>query len=73
MGGLNFPLLSDFWPHGQVAEQYGVLRSEGYSERAVFIIDKSGVVRYVDIHEISEAPNPQEVLQALEAISEIIE
>ncbi len=43
---LTFPLLSDFWPHGAVAQQYGVMREkDGISERAIFIIDKNGVVK----------------------------
>jgi peroxiredoxin len=42
---ITFPLLSDQWPHGAVAQQYGVLRQEGVSERALFFIDKDGVIR----------------------------
>jgi glutaredoxin len=57
LGGITYPLLADFWPHGAVAQAYGVLRSEGYSERAIFIIDKSGIIRYVDVHNIDEQPN----------------
>lgn len=67
LGGLNYPLLSDFWPHGAVATNYGVLRQEGIAERAVFVIDKSGVVQYVDIHNIAEVPDPKEVLKALDS------
>lgn len=68
LGGLDYPLLSDFWPHGQVCDAYGVLRNEGFAERAVFVIDKDGVVRYRDIHNIAEAPDPKEALQALDAL-----
>ncbi len=68
LGSLNYPLLSDFWPHGEVAEKYGVLRSEGYTERAVFIIDKNGVVQYIDVHNIAEVPDPNEVLKALDGM-----
>lgn len=58
LGGITtFPILSDFWPHGAVAERYGVLRPEGYTERAVFIIDQDGYIRYIDIHDISEQPD----------------
>lgn len=57
LGGITYPLLSDFWPHGRVAQLYGVLRSEGYSERALFVIDKRGVIRYVDVHNIDEQPD----------------
>lgn len=56
MGQLWFPVLSDFWPHGAVAARYGVLRSDGVSERAIFLIDKKGIVRYVDVHDINKRP-----------------
>ncbi len=57
LGGISFPLLSDFYPHGSVAQSYGVLRAEGYSERAIFVIDKRGIIRYVDVHDIDEQPD----------------
>ena len=45
--GYDFPLLADFWPHGGVAQAYGVFNHErGYANRGTFIIDRSGVVRY---------------------------
>jgi len=61
MGKLWFPVLSDFWPHGQTARKYGVLRTDGVAERALFVIDKKGVIRYIDVHDINERP-PLEVL-----------
>ena len=57
LGGIDYPLLSDFFPHGQVSQRYGVLRSEGYSERSIFIVDKEGIVRYVDVHDIDGQPD----------------
>jgi peroxiredoxin len=57
LGKITYPLLSDFYPHGQVASGYGVLRAEGYSERSIFVIDKLGVIRYVDVHDIKERPD----------------
>ena len=66
LGGISYPLLSDFWPHGAVAERYGVLRhEEGKSERALFIVDKEGIVRYVDIHDIDEQPDNEELFRFL--------
>ena len=66
LDGISYPLLSDFWPHGAVARQYGVFREEeGRSERALFVIDKEGVVRYVDIHDIDEQPDNEEVFRVL--------
>lgn len=69
LGGLDYPLLSDFWPHGAVSEKYGVLRADGYSERVVMVIDRDGIVRYIDVHNIAEAPDPKEALDALRALS----
>lgn len=63
--GANFPLLSDFYPHGAVAEAYGVLLPNGVAERAVIGIDKQGVVRYIDVHAILEVPELGSCAQAL--------
>ena len=69
LDGISYPLLSDFWPHGAVARQYGVFREEaGHSERALFIVDKQGIVRYVDIHDISQQPDNEHIFRALAAI-----
>lgn len=65
IGGITYPLLSDFYPHGKVAEQYGVLRGEGHSERALFVIDKQGVVRYIDVHPIDQQPDNEEIFDVL--------
>jgi len=56
-GGITYPLLSDFFPHGKVAESFGVLRDDGTSERAIFVIDKRGIIRYVDVHDIDQQPD----------------
>ncbi len=68
LGGITYPLLSDFWPHGKVAKQYGVLRPEGYTERAIFIIDKTGSIRYIDIHDIDDQPSNEILLDELRKI-----
>jgi peroxiredoxin len=59
-------LLSDFWPQGEVAQQYGVLRPQGYTERATFIVDKEGIVRYAHIYDINELPNNEPLFEILE-------
>lgn len=61
-------MLSDFWPHGAVARQYGVLRNEGHSERAIFIIDPQGIIRYIDIHDIDNQPDNDVLLTELARI-----
>jgi len=56
LGGISFPLLSDFSPQASVAKKYGVRRKEGFSERAIFVLDKFGIIRYIDIHNIKDRP-----------------
>jgi mycoredoxin-dependent peroxiredoxin len=54
--GYNFPLLADFWPHGAVAQQYGVFFEQaGIANRGTFVIDKEGVVRYAHMQGPGEA------------------
>ena len=57
MGKLWFPVLSDFWPHGQVADRFGVLRSDGVSERALFYIDTKGIIRDIQVSDINRRPD----------------
>ncbi len=68
MGQLWFPVLSDFWPHGAVAKKYGVLRSDGVSERALFVIDKKGILSYIDVHDINKRPPLEDLMGALEKL-----
>ncbi|MGA3083548.1 MAG: peroxiredoxin [Thermodesulfobacteriota bacterium] len=66
---LWFPVLSDFYPHGAVVSKYGVLRSDGVSERALFVIDKKGIIRYIDVHDINLRPPLEELIKALEEVN----
>lgn len=68
MGALWFPVLSDFYPHGKVADSFGILRSDGTSERALFVIDKKGVIRYIDVHDINERPPLEALVKELEKL-----
>lgn len=65
MGDIRFEVLSDFYPHGAVANAYGVLRRDGTAERALFIVDKKGVIRYIDVHDINERPPLEDLAAAL--------
>lgn len=69
VGWLNFPLGSDFYPHGAVAEKFGILRTgdplPGINERAVFIIDKEGIIRSVSILELGEVPDNDDAFEVL--------
>jgi glutaredoxin len=68
LGGISYPLLSDFWPHGAVCQQYGVLRPDGKAERALFVIDAEGVVRYIDIHDIDLQPENELLRQVIREV-----
>ena len=64
--GFEFPLLSDFWPHGEVAERYGVFDAErGLAMRGTFLVDKDGVIRFAEVNAIPEARDQQRWRQAL--------
>ncbi len=69
MGKLWFDVLADFWPHGAVAARFGVLRSDGQAERALFVIDKKGVIRYIDIHDINKRPPLEDLVRELEKLN----
>ena len=68
MGGLPFPVLSDFWPHGATAARYGLLRTNGTTERALVVIDKKGLIRWIDVHDINQRPPLEDLAQALEGL-----
>ncbi|MEU8085565.1 peroxiredoxin [Micromonospora sp. NPDC049101] len=58
--GYQFPLLADFWPHGAVAQAYGVFNDNaGFANRGTFLIDKAGVVRYTEMNGPGEARDQQ--------------
>ncbi|MFI9363558.1 peroxiredoxin [Kitasatospora sp. NPDC053057] len=64
--GLEFPLLADFWPHGEVARAYGVLDEEkGCPLRGTFVIDKAGTVRWSVVNGLPDARDEQEYLKVL--------
>ena len=73
VGELGFPLLCDFYPHGRVAELYGVLRTEpmplpGINQRTVFVVSKAGTIVFAKQYALSDQPDPYEVLACLEQL-----
>jgi len=66
---LWFPVLSDFWPHGAVASKYGLLRSDGVSERALIFIDKKGIIRDILVTDINKRPDLEQCAIALEKLN----
>jgi alkyl hydroperoxide reductase subunit AhpC len=69
IGKISFPLCADFYPHGEVVNRYGLMREgpplPGISNRAVFIVDKEGKVRWKKIYDLPTVPDVNEIIVAL--------
>jgi peroxiredoxin len=66
LGVKSVRLLSDFWPHGEVAAAYGIFREKnGFSERANIIVDRKGKTAFVKVHEIRQLPDIAEIIEVL--------
>ena len=69
IGWQDFPMASDYWPHGGVAQQYGILREgeplPGINERAVFIVDKDGKIAFSRVYELGQEPDYEELVSQL--------
>jgi alkyl hydroperoxide reductase subunit AhpC len=66
LGGVPFPLLSDYWPHGAVGKAFGIFNEErGMDKRAAYVIDAKGVVRYAKIYPQGTIPTSDELLAEL--------
>ena len=72
IGMLRYPLVSDFYPHGEVAQKYGVLRLgepiPGICERAIFVIDKGGRIVFSRVYHLGQTPDNAEVLEVLRGL-----
>src|SRR5436309_7018976 len=68
--GINYPLLADFHPKGDVAKKFGLyLEDKGITNRATVIIDKEGVVRYVQVYDIPQQRQNQDLMKILSSLS----
>jgi peroxiredoxin (alkyl hydroperoxide reductase subunit C) len=68
--GYDFPLLSDFWPHGEVARRYGVFNtSTGFANRGTFLVDKTGVVRFAEMNQPGEGRDAGQWRDAIGALA----
>ena len=67
LGGITkYPLLADFHPKGDVSKKYGVWKDDkGICERAIVVVDKQGIIRYIDVHDIGEAPENSQIVEVL--------
>ena len=75
IGPFDFMLASDFWPHGAISREYGVLREsdpfQGASERAIFVIDQAGRIRFARIYPVDQLPDFKETLTALHDLARL--
>lgn len=69
IGPFDYPLCSDFWPHGEVTAKYGVLQQQaphrGAGQRAVFVVDQAGRIVFRKVYDESQVPPIEEVLEVL--------
>lgn len=74
LGGLSYPLVSDKWPHGEVAKAYGIFPATkaahlGINERAIFVVDKAGKIAWAKVYDLGEQPDNAEVLDTLRKLA----
>ena len=65
LGGISYDLLSDFHPKGMIAEKYGVMRDDGITDRAIFVVNKKGIIVFAKVYDIPALPDNEEVRQLL--------
>ncbi len=69
IGWQEYPLASDYWPHGGIAQKFGILREgeplPGINERAVFIVDKQGKIVFAKVYELGQEPDYEELVTEL--------
>jgi len=69
IGWQEYPLVSDYWPHGGIAQKFGILREgaplPGINDRAVFIIDKQGKIVFSKVYELGQEPDYEELVAEL--------
>ena len=69
VGPIDFPLCSDFWPHGEVSQAYGVFRDEGpyagTSDRAIFVVDRRGTIAFSKLYDRHDLPALPETIEAM--------
>jgi len=72
IGPVKVPLCADFYPHGEVTQKFGILRESepvpGISERASFIVDKTGKIAFAKVYPLDQLPDIEELLQALRGL-----
>jgi len=74
IGPFDYTLASDYWPHGEVAQKFGVFRDQepfsGVSERAIFVVDKNGRIAFSKVYPIDQLPDTEEIFATLQALKQ---
>ncbi len=74
IGEVHIPMCSDFYPHGKVTEAFGIIRQgpplAGISERAAFVVDKSGKIVFAKVYPLDQMPKNEELLEAVSRIEQ---
>ena len=66
---LTFPMLADYWPHGEVARAYGVFNEDGgFANRGTFLVDREGIVRFAEMNQIGEGRDADEWIAAIKSL-----
>lgn len=69
LGGIPFPLLSDYWPHGAIGQAYGVFDAErGMDARSAFLVDAQGIIRYSLVCPKGTIPESEDLLKRLQSL-----
>ena len=72
IGWMDYPLASDFYPHGDTAKKYQIFREKppipGINERAVFVVDKEGIIQFSKVYDLGQQPPNEEVFEVLEKL-----
>jgi len=70
LGGIAYPLVADFWPHGAMSKQYGIFNEKlGRPDRAIYVIDKQGVIRWAKFYEPGILPDNAELFTELKKLA----
>jgi peroxiredoxin len=71
--GLNYPLLADFWPHGGVAQSYGVFNSDvGAANRGTFLVDRDGIIQFSEVNQIGVGREPADWIAAIARLEQAV-
>ena len=69
LGGIPYPVLSVFYPHGTVSESYGVFdENRGTPQRAIVVVDKKGIIQFSNIYRVATDLNPVDLLETIKAL-----